>query len=297
MKVNFFLIGPPRCASTSLAHYLANHPHVCFANPKEPTYFCTDIPSGYENEPKTIEEYHNIYFSHYRPQEHKLIGEGTPLYLMSECAAAKIQEYNPDAKFIALARNPIDIVTSMHAARVRVGLRHENIPDFEDAWNAQEARKRGELLPKNVIRGAVLQYRELGSLGTQFDRLMKQVSPEKLHIIVYDDLKNNMEKTKTEILRFLGLPELQKAAVPHLEANSEWKSEIGRRFFELLRDAAHQLPLKPKIGLLGAIRRFGVKPASRKELRPEFRNRLREEFSEEISLLSKLLNRDFSHWQ
>jgi hypothetical protein len=297
MKVNFFIIGAPRCASTSLASYLSMHPSVCFANPKEPTYFCTEIHTGYKNEPDTIEKYHETYFAHFHPENHKLLGEGTPFYLMSRYAVPRILEYNPDAKFIALARNPIDIVTSMHAARTRNGLRHENIPDFEDAWNAQEARKRGERLPKNVIRGAVLQYRELGSLGTQFDRLMKQVSPENLHVIIYDDLMTDMEKTKTELLQFLGLAEFQKIAVPHLEANSEWKSETGRRFFELLRNTAHRFPLRPKIGLLGAIRRFGVKPASRKELRPEFRARLREEFSGEISLLSKLLNRDLSHWQ
>jgi hypothetical protein len=297
MKVNFFLIGPPRCASTSLAKYLSMHPDVCFGNPKEPTYFCTDTPAGYKNEPKTIEEYHSAYFSHYRPQEHKLVGEATPLYLMSECAVPSILEYNPEAKFIALARNPIDIVTSMHAARVRVGLRHENIPDFEEAWNAQEDRKRGDRLPKKVIRGAVLQYRKLGSLGTQFDRLIKQVPPDNLHVIVYDDLLKDMEKTQKMLLRFLGLSELAGTSVPHLERNSEWRNEIARRFFEFAKENAHRFPIRPKIGLLNAIRRFGVKPANRKEIRPEFRAQLREEFAGEISLLSKLLNRDFSHWQ
>lgn len=106
-----------------------------------------------------------------------------------------------------------------------------------------------------------------------------------------------MEKTKRDLLRFLELPELAEIPVPHLEQNSAWRSETTRRVFEFLKESTHRLPFKPKIGLLSAISRLGKKPARRKELQSEFRSKLREEFSGEISLLSKLLGRDFSNWR
>lgn len=38
MKVDFFIIGAPKCGTTALAYYLSQHPAVCMANPKE-TWF------------------------------------------------------------------------------------------------------------------------------------------------------------------------------------------------------------------------------------------------------------------
>jgi Sulfotransferase family len=36
---DFFLVGAPRCGTTSLSRYLAANPQVCFSRPKEPHYF------------------------------------------------------------------------------------------------------------------------------------------------------------------------------------------------------------------------------------------------------------------
>jgi Sulfotransferase family len=41
---DFFLIGAPRCGTTSLSSYLANNPQVCFSRPKEPHYFSLFAP-------------------------------------------------------------------------------------------------------------------------------------------------------------------------------------------------------------------------------------------------------------
>jgi len=43
MKPNFFIIGAPKCGTTSLATYLGMHPNVFMCSPKEPHYFSTDI--------------------------------------------------------------------------------------------------------------------------------------------------------------------------------------------------------------------------------------------------------------
>ena len=41
---DFFLIGAPRCGTTSLSRYLADNPQVCFSRPKEPHYFSLLAP-------------------------------------------------------------------------------------------------------------------------------------------------------------------------------------------------------------------------------------------------------------
>jgi len=297
MKVDFFIIGPPRCASTSIATVLEKHPNVCFAQPKEPTYFCTDIPAGDVPTMMNDEEYHERHFSHYQPQEHSLIGEATPLYLMSKVAIERILAYNPEARFVALARNPVDLVYSMHATRVRVGMSHENIIDFQEAWYAQDDRRKGLRLPPGGIREAVLQYRELGSLGSQYETLFQKVAHDKIHVMVFDDLQFDFAGEMKKCFKFLELPAGSVDLSAHKEAHSSWPNETMRRVHYLLGHTISRLPFRPKLGLLKKFRTRVLRQVQRKTLPEEFRNQLAEEFSDEVDLLEKIIGRDFSHWQ
>jgi hypothetical protein len=46
LKPNFFIIGAPKCGTTSLSVYLSEHQEIVMSNPKEPHYFSTDIENG-----------------------------------------------------------------------------------------------------------------------------------------------------------------------------------------------------------------------------------------------------------
>jgi hypothetical protein len=43
-KPNLFMIGGPKCGTTSFQEYPAGHPHIFMSEPKEPCYFDKDIP-------------------------------------------------------------------------------------------------------------------------------------------------------------------------------------------------------------------------------------------------------------
>ena len=45
-KPDFFIIGAPKCGTTALATYLAEHPNIQLSDPKEPHYFCKDLKAG-----------------------------------------------------------------------------------------------------------------------------------------------------------------------------------------------------------------------------------------------------------
>ena len=45
-KPNFFIIGAPKCGTTSLHNYLKSHSQITMSIPKEPHYFSTDIKNG-----------------------------------------------------------------------------------------------------------------------------------------------------------------------------------------------------------------------------------------------------------
>ena len=46
LKPNFFIIGAPKCGTTSLHNYLKSHSQITMSNPKEPHYFSKDIKNG-----------------------------------------------------------------------------------------------------------------------------------------------------------------------------------------------------------------------------------------------------------
>ena len=46
LKPNFFIVGAPKCGTTSLSVYLSQHPEILISDPKEPHHFSTDIENG-----------------------------------------------------------------------------------------------------------------------------------------------------------------------------------------------------------------------------------------------------------
>ena len=49
-KVDFFIVGAPKCGTTSMATYLNGRSDVFVTNPKEPHYFSVDFPKYREAE-------------------------------------------------------------------------------------------------------------------------------------------------------------------------------------------------------------------------------------------------------
>ena len=84
-KPNFFILGAPKCGTTSLASWLSEHSDVFMSPIKEPHHFCSDF--GYK-------EYrsHQRYLSLFRKanEQHRAIGEASATYLYSKVAVKNI---------------------------------------------------------------------------------------------------------------------------------------------------------------------------------------------------------------
>ena len=98
---DFFIIGAPKCGTTALAHYLSEHPQVCFSYPKEPYYWADDFP-GIQRRfgIRSLEKYLQLF----EPSSSikTAFGEGSTIYLASSTAVDRILQFKPDAKFIVM---------------------------------------------------------------------------------------------------------------------------------------------------------------------------------------------------
>lgn len=298
VKPNFFIVGAPKCGTTALYEYLRPHPNIFMPEVKEPHFFAKDL--GTYPRIKTLQEYTEIFAG--SSDAHLRIGEASVYYLRSSVAIANIREFNPEAKIIAMFRNPVEMVYSLHSQLLYVAEEREH--DFETAWRLQERRSRGLDLPPGSRGAFLLQYAQVGQFGTQAQRLLSIFPPAQVKLILFDDFAASPQAVYDDLIGFLGVPHDNRTDFPRINDNKRarlsWLGGFARKPPRVLRTAVQRL--KQAVGAEGInavkTRIVGLNTVKerREPLSPEFRGELVETFREEVALLSRLLNRDLSHW-
>ena len=300
---DFFIVGAPRCGTTALSKFLADNPQVCFARPKETHYFSLLARHASPDDLET--GYLARYFSHYQPESHKAIGEGSVSYLYSPDALQKISSLNPRARFIAILRNPLEMLPSYHL-RMRFTVM-EDEEDFATAWSLQEARARGERVPRHCIDLLLLLYREVARFGVQIERLYQLAGRERCLVLLHDDLVHDPLAVYQQVLDFIGVEydgrtRFQRK-LPSRIYRYRW---LQRLLYAPLASKAHVVDTlhrrmtkkktKGKKSWLKRLAQWNTLPARPAPLAPDMQKTLRNELAEDVARLSKLLDRDLSHW-
>ena len=200
MKPNLFIVGAPKCGTTTLYNALKQNPDILMCEEKEPHFFCNDLKiSKY----KSIIEYEKLFnSSNYNCK--KIIGEASATYLFSKVALKNIKKYNPDAKIIVCIRNPIEFVYSFHNQMIRAG--QENITNFETAWDLQQERSKGNSIPWTCKTPILLQYKKWGLFSEQLIRLYKYFPSAQIKLILLEEFKEN-KSLINDIEKFLDVRE------------------------------------------------------------------------------------------
>ncbi len=253
MKPNFFIVGAPRCGTTALSEYLGAHPDIFISTPKEPHYFAKDLGEKCRFS-QTLEDYLSLFRD--VNESYIALGEASVFYLYSSVALQEIKNFNPDAKLIAMIRNPVDLVYSLHAQWLYI--KAEDQLNFENAWRLQASRRQGQNIPTDCSRcPEVLQYAEIAKLGSQIKKLLKVFPRSQVLVIRLDELASSPQKTYEKVLEFLNVTSDNRNSF-HVSNNRKYTK------FESTDD--------------------------------KLRNEIKNSFQEEIEKLSKLLNTDFSNW-
>jgi hypothetical protein len=296
-KPNLFIVGAPKCGTTALAAYLDSHPCIFMCRPKEPNYYANALTLPGANLGK--QSYHvdlPSYLSLFEPstEEHLILGEASTRYLRHPPALTSISQLYPEAKMIVCVRNPIDLAISWHAQKVYEG--QESVADFGKAWlQEQECGPEQRLLPGLQARDA-LSYSEIPKLGSQIEFLFQAVAPERVFILVLDDLIRDAQEVFSNILKFLGVSDQKRQAFPVVNQRSEFRWYWIPRVL-----AGTPEPLRSMIGLDGGLLRqmlyrIGLMPARKGKLSASTKKQLVECFTPEVRKLERILNRDLGHW-
>ena len=283
MRPNLFLVGAPKCGTSALHGFLAQHPDVWMSEPKEPHFFCTDVDAPFAvRDPEA-------YAALFKDAVGDIVGESSATYLYSKVAAQKIRAACPDAAIIAMVRNPLELIPSLHSQKRVNGT--EPYSTLAEALAAEPRRKTGEL----PAVGAFPFYGDAARYTEQLERYLDVFPPEQLHIIVFDDFKRDAAAVYAGVLRFLGL----KPFSPNFKVVNQNKRIRSRVLHNVLQNPASPVNRLPK-----PLSRFTYKALDklnsavevRVPLEPVVKDRLIREFTGEVESLSKLLGRDLRGW-
>jgi hypothetical protein len=304
---DFFIVGAPKCGTTSLHKTLRTHPQIYMPELKEPRFLASDMRPRAEyadgprevGYPKTLEEYLGL-FAAAAPEQQ--VGEATTTYLWSSTAAEKIAALAADARIIAIVREPASFLRSLHLTFVKG--RNETVKDLRKAMALEPARRAGKQIPQSSHRPQLLQYSEHVRYMQQLRRYQARFPPQRLLVLVYDDFQQDNDATVRRILRFLEVAD----DLP-LDLTSANATTSTVRSYQV-KDAVHSVstgrgplsgPAKAAVKLLttrrlrrGAIGAIQSRVVVAEPPPPDerFMTELRRRFKPEVVALSEYLDRD-----
>lgn len=288
-KPNFFIIGAPKCGTSALAHWLAQHPDVFFSPIKEPHFFNTDSLTRTE----TLSRYESLFSS--ASPECQAVGEGSTRYLYSRAAVPNILEYSPSARFIVCLRNPLEMAPALHGERLSQGCETE--ASFDTAWRLQPKRAQGRCVPATVASDpSMVLYGEFCQLGQQLQRLYSIVPKERTHTVLLDDIRTTPDVEYDRILEFLGLSKEQDVDFAPVNTSKRTKSAALAVAAYRLASIKRRTGIKKSFGIAEALRALNISRGAREAIGAELDEELRKYFEPDIELLSRLIGRDLSVW-
>lgn len=302
---NFFMVGAPKAGTSSLYHYLVQHPGVFMSDPKEPHFFYNRESPGKSvlpeskrqaplgkasrwnlaNHSSTLSDYLRLFE---RAAEDQMAGEASTSYMWLPNAAQEIKTLQPQAKIIVLLRNPVERAYSHYWNQVRDDIEPLT---FEEALVEE---------PKRVREGAWhgLYYVDNGLYAGQLERYLEIFGEGSVRVYLFEDLTRDAGEVCRDAFDFLGVH--SGAAVDAGRVYNPGGAPRSRLFARLLRSPVKEplkrvLPtaLRKKLG--NRIRATNNKTVPK--MRPETEARLREVFRDDVARLEAIIGRDLGHWR
>jgi len=289
MSVDFIGIGTMRSGTSWIAMNLRAHPQICVSEPKEIRYFNRYLTSrgiGRRELNPNYDEGLDWYLKHFKhARKGQVVGEYSPSYLYDDHAAIAIKRCFPDIKLIACLRNPVDRAYS-HYRMWRGNATLGNI-SFEEALEQDEI------------------YVGMGHYAKQLKAYLDHFERDQILILIFEELIRCPEHTIPKIFRFLDVsPELpldyagmDKNPAAHIRSTRMMKTAVSASRFLINARLSFVLNALRELGAHSLFTKINKPPLRYPPMTKETSQRLMEIFSEDISELERLLERDLKEWR
>ncbi len=297
---NFFVIGAAKTGTTSLYHYLKQHPEIYLPDSKESFFFSgvkkntfTGIGKEYGQEiVEKIEDYVELF---QKVKTEKAIGEVCVAYIyFYKNAIANFGRYlNKPPKIIILLRNPVERAFSnyKHHARDRM----ENL-SFEEAIEPKILRKRND---EKWWWG--FQYLDVGFYYNQVSAYLHAFDRGNVRIYLYEDFKKNAITVIKNIFEFL---EVNNDFIPEVDTKHNvsniYKYKSLNQFFTSYDQYVKKLLRPLLLKVLGKERTTALVTYFNQKnilkVDPNTKKEILKIYKDDILKLAALIDHDLSDW-
>ena len=297
MKIpSFILAGSPKCGSTSLYYYLAEHPDIFMSQQKEIHYLTFDILNSLNQGPKdkVVNSFHISNFKDYKNQftkarNNQVIGEVSPSYInYPSQTIPKIKHHLGNPKLIFLIRDPIQRAFSNYLHLVRE--EREDL-SFYDALQAEQERMKNKYSDFWYYSFNSFYYEKIKAYDEAFDDIL---------IITAEELKNNTLRTLSKIFKFIGVNDFAPSNLDKsYNAGGVYESNLITQFF--FRQSALRSFIKRVIPITKGMKHFKQSLINKYRKEPpaitqETEKYLVNKFKEDVSKLQKEYDLDLEYW-
>jgi hypothetical protein len=276
---HFVLVGVARSGTTSLYHYLRQHPDICVSDIKEINFLAypgaaiADTQYPWLRFPvRTLDDYRALFAG---------ANGRVPVDFSASCfhspfAISRIREYLPAAGLFVLLRDPVARAYSAYLNRVNKG--YETRPPAQALVPGERAVDNG------------CYYQRLTDFRDAF-------GAERMRVWLFDDLSRRPRETLREIFGYLHVDpavDIDTTAVHNRGALP--RSALAHRLlpsYRARRRLADALPSPVR----GAARRLNrLNRASAPPLPDDVAARLRRHYADDVARLADLIDRDLNSW-
>ena len=219
----------------------------------------------------------------------RAVGEVSPAYLAALRVPDRIARSLPDARIIAILRNPIDRVVSRYVARRRDGL--EQAIDLETVVE-REGR------PWAPIEDAAGTYVAAGFVSHVLERYLELFPREQVRLYLYEELASDAASLLRDLFAFLGVdPDLPiDVSAVHNRSGGEISAPLRRLLWT--RTAALRTRIRPYLQGAARDRAFAIVARDRRSVAipASLYSQFISIYGDEVRKLEQILDRDLSHW-
>ena len=295
----FLLAGGSKCGTTSLYHYLMQHPEIFLPSNKEPRFFLSHIYSNLStDDPRrdailsttvfSFDDYLKLYEG---AENFRAVGEASATYFFRyDVAIPKITEYLNDPSILIFLRNPVDRAFSAYCHLVRDGCEKLS---FEKCLALEESREKDFWSSLNLYKANGFYFQQVKNYIDSFS---------KVKVIIYDDFLKHQKDIMSDIYLFLGV---DSSFIPNTQTKYNVslipKSKFIDTFFK--KKSFLKSCLRPFANVFisdhtkkNLIDNIKSKNLSKPSINPKTREQLKMIFREDILKLQDLLDKNLSAW-
>lgn len=208
MQEQVFLIGWPKSGTSSLFNWLSDHPDICGSSKKETYHFVDSDYPLYRRHGKSFQDDGFSAFASYFEKNAKIWLEGTTHTVFQETAATYLNANKDHSQTIAILREPARrIFSSFESTKNNFStLDHSlSFDTYVDCLLAGRTEGLNKFYSSQASLYSARHQLHLSDYPKWIKHWQSNLGASRVHITIFDDMKNNPKEFMKDICMRLGL--------------------------------------------------------------------------------------------